>query len=238
MRLSHISAKRILSSAIILMVAAVLFGCGGTKTVKETETAASESATVQDDISFMVNTYGFSEEELQGIDVWQLIHDYELLERQYTPEEIRMILEDQGDMYVEDEATILFRIFSRDGGPLKEGQTDIVRIGFYENAGTLVERSIFDLENKVFYVDGPEPHAMSEAQAEELKQLPGRWNIPAWDVHTEGKEAPSTGNYGWKLVFELSDGAFAVYDGFTGDMTHLPEHFEEVRDTLDSVKES
>ena len=53
MRLSHISAKRILSSAIILMLAAVLFGCGGTKTVKETETAASESATVQDDISFI-----------------------------------------------------------------------------------------------------------------------------------------------------------------------------------------
>ena len=163
---------------------------------------------------------------------------YQLRDREYTPEEVRMILADQGDMYAEDETTVLFRILSKEGGPLKDGQADIVRIGFYENAGTLVERSVFDLENRVFYVDGPEPHPMSEAQAEELKQLPGRWGIPAWDVHTEGKEAPNTGNYGWKLIFELSNGEYAVYDGFTGDMSHLPKHFAEVRDTLYSVQGS
>ena len=232
--------KRILCTAVILLNVAAFIGCGGTKTVegREKETAAPESTAAQDDVHFMMSAYGLSREELQGIDVEQLISDYQLRDREYTPEEVRMILADQGDMYAEDETTVLFRILSKEGGPLKDGQADIVRIGFYENAGTLVERSVFDLENRVFYVDGPEPHPMSEAQAEELKQLPGRWGIPAWDVHTEGKEAPNTGNYGWKLIFELSNGEYAVYDGFTGDMSHLPEHFEEVRDTLDSVKGS
>ena len=162
--------KRILCTAVILLNVAAFIGCGGTKTVegREKETAAPESTAAQDDVHFMMSAYGLSREELQGIDVEQLISDYELREREYTPEEIRMILADQGDMYAEDETTVLFRILSKEGGPLKNGQADIVRIGFYENAGTLVERSVFDLKNRVFYVDGPEPHPMSEAQAEEL----------------------------------------------------------------------
>ena len=116
--------KRILCTAVILLNVAAFIGCGGTKTVegREKETAAPESTAAQDDVHFMMSAYGLSREELQGIDIEQLISDYELREREYTPEEIRMILADQGDMYAEDETTVLFRILSKEGGPLKEGR--------------------------------------------------------------------------------------------------------------------
>lgn len=227
-------ATIILGGALLLCV--LFFGCG--KPLIEDKGAENMSkleAETRNNIQYMIDTYGFSETELQGIDVNKLISDYQLRSMDYTPDEIRKILIDEGDMYVLDEKTILYYVFSANGRVLKNDDTEIACIAMYLNSGTHVQRTIFDLENRVYYVDDAQPHSLSEAQIGDLSQLPGKYNIAEWPQHTEGEEEPSTGNYRWKLIFQLADGEYAVYDGYTKDMTHLPNNFREVRDSLLSV---
>lgn len=240
MRLRTKLMKSLLFTTMILLFSTTLFGCEKTTNVnvnvkeKAEEMTKMETETMND-IQFMMEKYGLSEEEMQGLDAAKLISDFQLRSRDYTPEDIREILAAEGDMYILDEEARLSRIFSAEGGKLEEGRTDIVRTALYLNAGTRVQRYLLDLEEGIAYVDDVPVRPLSEAQVEEVKQLPAKWNIPAWDTHTEGPEDPSTGNYSWKLIFELSDGTYAVYDGYTRDMTHLPDHFAEVRDTLVSL---
>ena len=195
---------------------------------------ASTGSEINSGLQFMMDKYGFSEEELQGIDVEKLINDYQLYSREYTSDEIREILENEGDIYVDDGMTSLYSIFSSEGRTINEDD-EIEQIALYINSGTLVQRYIFDLEKGAYYVDDTTRNDLSMSKIDELKQIHKKWNIPEWSQHTEGEEEPSTGNYSWKMVFKLNNGEYAVYDGYTKDMTHLPKHFFEVRDDLLSV---
>ena len=183
----------------------------------------------------MTENYGLSKDELEGLDLVRFIGDYQLRTRRYTPAEIRRLLLDEGDMYAASEETRLFYLFTAEGGALTETDCEIERIGFYLNSGTSVQRIVCDLVDGKYYVDNAQPHALSAGQVERLKQLPSEYGIFEWKRHTEGEEKPSTGNFSWKLVFQLPKGEYAVYDGYTKNMTHLPPHFAEVRNALSSV---
>lgn len=185
-----------------------------------------------DNVKFMTETYGFSEEELYGIDLEKLISDYELRTRDYTAEEIREILDSESDMYLDDGMTQVLSIFSKTGRKLKKDD-QIQSIGFYLNSGTLKRFRVFDLENQVYYVDSAEERNLSQEQAETLRALPEKWDLYSWESHYEGREEESTGNYSWKLVFKVSEDEFCVYDGYTKDMSHLPENFEEVKNEIE-----
>ena len=158
----------------LLAAAAVsMCGCQSSQTdhieeVKEmtnetTNEMMDESSVYEDDLTFMVETFGLSEEELIGIDLKRLIDDYRLRTMDYTAEEIREILKDQGDMYQDDGTTEVFSIFGQEGGALKEG-AEIRRIAYYRNPGTLVQKAVFDLEHEEFFVDNPDPNPLTEEQ--------------------------------------------------------------------------
>ena len=232
----------------LLAAAAVsMCGCQSSQTdhkeeVKEmtnetTNEMMDESSIYEDDLTFMVETFGLREEELIGIDLKRLIEDYRLRTMDYTAEEIREILKDQGDMYQDDGTTELFSIFEQEGGALKEG-AEIRRIAYYRNPGTLVQKAVFDLEYEEFFVDNPDPHPLTEEQVKLLKELPDKWGITKWDSWYEGEEESGIGSLSWKLVFELEDETYCVYGGYTSDMTHLPETYNDVNKELVSVMKS
>lgn len=187
-----------------------------------------------DDLKFMVETYGFSEEELEGLDLAKLIQDYQLRTRDYSAEEVRDILKAEGDMYVDDGTTALFSIFAIEGRDLRDGD-EVNRIGYYFNAGTLVQRLVIDIDDKAYYIDNAEPHPLKGKQVEFLKDLPHKYEISNWEKYTVGEEQPSTGHFSWKLVFGLTSGEYCVYDGYTKDMSHLPATFNDFIEGLNSV---
>ena len=139
MRLRTKLMKSLLFTTMILLFSTTLFGCEKTTNVnvnvkeKAEEMTKMETETMND-IQFMMEKYGLSEEEMQGLDAAKLISDFQLRSRDYTPEDIREILAAEGDMYILDEEARLFRIFSAEGGKLEEGRTDIVRTALYLNA--------------------------------------------------------------------------------------------------------
>ena len=187
-----------------------------------------------DNVRFMMEKYGLRSDELSGLDLERFINDYQLRIREYSSEDIRRILDDEGDMYQDDGTTALFSILNATGERLKIDDS-VTRIGLYVNSGTIIRRAVFDIEQKVFYVQTTEPHPLSEERIQILKSLPEQWDIFSWEQHCVGEENPSTGNFGWKLVFGLSNGNFSVYDGYTQDMSHLPNNFQEVYQQLNSI---
>lgn len=229
--------KRIM--LLFVIVAAGVCGCRNQKpgNSEEVEKMTKETAGHEDDLTFMMTTYGLEKEELAGIDLKRLIEDYQMRTREYTAEEIREILTDEADMYQDDGSTALFAILEQEGGAL-EDTDQISRIGYFYNPGTLVQKAVFDLENKLFYVDNTDSHPLTEEQYKLLKELPEKWQITDWDEWYEGEEQESTGSFAWKLVFELADGSFCVYGGYTKDMSHLPKTYNDVNRELRSVMKS
>mgnify|MGYP001652672404 CR=1 FL=1 len=178
--------------------------------------------------------YGFSEEELAGIDVIQFIRDYQLESRQYSKEEILAILESEADAYIDDGTTQIFLILEQPGRKLTNEDT-IITAGFYLNEGTAIDKVVCDLENNVFYYNTPDAYHLSQELKEELLKLSTSGKLRDWELHTEGKEGPSTGSYYWILAFETKNGEFCTYDGFTRDMSHLPDGYYDVKHIFDEI---
>lgn len=186
------------------------------------------------DLQFMLETYGFREEELEGIDLSRFIADFELRSREYSAEEVRDILNAQKTMYIDDGSTALYSIFSKDGRELREDD-DVNQMGLYLNQGTSLQQFIFDLENNVYYVDTVEPIPLSSQQSVQLKELLREYKIYSWERHTQGEEERSTGSFGWKLVVRTVGGEYCTYDGYTQDGTHLPDSFTDFLNGIQRV---
>lgn len=185
-------------------------------------------------LQFMIENYGFSEEELEGVDVIKFVEDFELRVRDFSAEEVRDILSAQKDMYVDDGTTVLYSIFSKDGHELREA--DVVnRMGLYLNNGTMNQRLIFDFEENVYYINNAEPYSLTQQQSDQLRELPKVCKIFEWDRHTEGDEEESTGNFKWELVFQIASGDYCTYDGYTQDGSNLPDTFNDFLDGIQHI---
>lgn len=184
-------------------------------------------------IDEMVEKYGFSREELESVDVGKFINDYELRERDYSLDELRDILDSQGDMYVYDISSSIFEIFDLDGKRKITKDDEINCIGFYENVGTSVSYLVIDLDKQLYFKDNdPTSYEISSLKAMQLKDLHKESKIYNWELHTEGFELPTTGNYGWKLILGTTTGEVCVYTGWTGNGDVLPKNFNFMKVAL------
>lgn len=189
----------------------------------------------EQDLGFMTDRFGIDPSELEGLDVNALIDGFDFRGQEYTAEEVRAILKRYGSMYRDDGGrSQIFSIFNQEGRALEEGD-HIECIGWFENAGTLVTRTVFDLADRLVYMNDEEPFELDSEQLAELSGLAERFDIRSWSRHTAGVEEETTGNYAWKLAFYLSGGEFAVYDGSSGDMSHMPKTYGDVKDVLNEI---
>ena len=184
---------------------------------------------------FMMTKYGLNEDELKGLDLIRLMDDYDFQDMDYTADEIREILMDQGEYYQDTGYTDIFYFLDAEEGNKLSRGTEIQRIGFLYNEGTLNRKIVYDLKNGKYYNDSPNGISMTDAQVKTLHALPETYGIFEWDLYYGGTEAHTTGSLGWKIVFECSDGQICSYGGYTQDMTHLPDKFEDVVRVLFSI---
>lgn len=189
----------------------------------------------EDNLKYLIDTYGLDEEELLDIDLEKLISDYKMRSLDYTAEEVRNILRDERDIYLDDGTTELFSIFDRDTDTDYNAEANIRRIAYYYNQGSLFQRSVFDLENGVFFVNTASPMKLNDEQLSMLQDLVNKWDILEWEEYYEGEEEPSTGSLRWKLVLEFDDDITCAFGGYTKDMTHLPGTYRGVNEELQSV---
>lgn len=194
-------------------------------------------------LAFMVENYGLTVEELAGLDVENIISDYELDKEDYTAEEVRAIIEEQKDFYRLDPAADIYSLLGdisdipASGNDLT-ADADIVKIAFYENPGSLQRKMLFDLEENMYFVDDIMPRDLTADQVSTLKSIAKNTDISTWKhCYESDNEAETTGSYAWKLVFLLSDGTECVYGGYTRDMTTMPESYSSVKDILAGIAE-
>lgn len=203
---------------------------------EETEMTGSDG--YKKALAFMINKYGFTVEELLGLDVEALVEDYQLDKDEYTKEEIVEIIEDQRDYYLLDPADEIFSLLGNtdevdpNSADLPEN-ADIAKIAMYLNAGSLQERFLFDFEEKLYYVNDGIPYVLEEDQIETIKTGIKEAEVSTWNHYYESSdEQETTGSFGWKLVILLRDGTECAYGGYTRDMSTLPDQFDKLETAL------
>ena len=248
----------------LLVLLLMLTGCGGTaaepaadgvgtgdgKMVntevtgeKEEDNVMTGSDGYKQALAFMAEKYGLTAEELMGIDVERLIEDYQLDRMDYSAQEVREILEEQGDFYQLQLEDDIYALLGNTGDIPSTGtdltpDADIVKIAFYENPGSLQKRMLFDLEDCVGFIDDTVPFELSADQVSTLKKTAVDTEISSWQHKYEGgDEKETTGSYAWKMVFLLRDGRQCIYGGYTQDMTGLPEDYNTVVEIFESITE-
>lgn len=247
--------RRIIKYAAVLILLLAITGCGtGTKEdnkdIDTNSTAILEDNTMtgSDDykkaLTFMIEKYGFTVEELLGVDVEALIEDYCLESEEYTKEEIQEILEDMGDSYRLSSAREAFSVLGNtsevpaDSPDLPENP-DIARLALYINSGSRQQRMAFDFEDYLYYTDDEVPYILEEEQADALKSVLNEAGVSSWNHYYEdGDEPETTGSLRWKLVIVLKDGTICSYGGYTRDMSNLPENFSRLEEVFTEVAES
>lgn len=207
----------------------------GEEVKDKNEIVTQKSDQSVEDIQFMIDSYGFTKEELEGVDVTKLIQDYELKVRTFTNEEVREIIESQAKYYIDDGKTKLFRIFDTLAeGSIKAGD-HFNKIAMVYNEGTFQQNIIFDLVENKWYLDDATLHELSAKQKEMVEKLPEKYEIYNWENNYSGEEEESTGSLYWKLIFEKQDGSLCAYTGYTQDGTHLPPNYKEFCDDIISI---
>jgi len=189
-------------------------------------------------LKYMMETYGLTEKELEGLELMRLIEDYQMVTLEYTPREVRTIIEEERDIYQDDGRSRIFSILKQNAEHDLKADSDICRIGFYRNEGTLIQKIVFDLQNRVCYAGDAEEKPLTEKQIAALKEIPEKWQITEWKHFYGGEEQESTGSLQWKLVFELADGTICAYGGRTGEGSHLPDTYRKVARELQAVIKS
>ena len=222
----------------------------GSDSVKGDNTADTEEDTMTGSegykkaLVFMIEKYGFTVEELLGLDVEALIADYRLDSEDYTKEEIAEIIEDQREYYLLNPADEIFSILGNpDDVPAISSDlpenADIAKIAMYINSGSLQRRVLFDLEDELYYVNDGTPYVLEPEEADKLKAVLKEAGVSSWEhVYEKDGEPETTGSLGWKLVIVLKDQTECVYGGYTRDMSNLPDGFDQVDTVFSEIAKS
>ncbi len=221
--------KRIFVLLLLVCGVLTIYGCSKNHSEEDLSIQkAAEDDTVLSGIEFLNETYGITEEELHNVDVERFIDDYQLRRLEYTKDEILQILDENGDMYIDDGTTELFSIFDNKEGHLLQKGDRPKKIGFYVNSGTLLHEIVCDLESRNYYVDDAVPHNIEDRVYDDLYNLGDKYIVNKWESRYEEKESHSTGSFEWILAFDIGNENVCVYSGYTDDMSCLPPDFNEV----------
>ena len=187
------------------------------------------------ELKWMMDTYGFTKESLEGVDLVKFIKEFDLYNSELSSQQVRALLDSLRSEYVDDGSSKPFQIFdAQPGGGLKK-EDQIKKVAFEYNQGTFRQRVIFDLENNVRYVDDATPYTLTAEQKAVITGLAKKCDIYSWNNEYRGEEKDSTGSLYWKLAFQLADDSLCVYSGYTGDGSHLPEAYGDVLEVITSI---
>lgn len=226
--------KKMFAVICLFLGFASMIGCEDKNQVDGGNNMTEFDVNSLDDKEYLVKVYGFTEEELENIDMHLFAKVGRFREEERSSEDLHAILEKYRDkMTNENYPEEMLILTARGNNRIKQG-TRVVKIGYYLNSGTYVQEAVFDVAEKKYYVNDNAGREFLD----DLSDITDRYEVYKWESNTEGKELKTTGNYAWKLVFEDADGTNYVYTGNSPDGSHLPDTYKELsKELIDICKE-
>ena len=232
--------KRLIKPAVsILLCVLLLSGCGNNKSNSgNTETTEDRAL---DDYQFLIEILGCTPEELDNLDVIEFVETLGLRTDNGSTVDVHELIATLKEDFVDDGTSDIFMITTAEGGGKISDGVTISKIGFIESSGNNPEtRAVFDLEKELFYLreTGTTPYELTKEQAESLSDITDRNHVSTWESVTNGGDNNTTGSYGWKLVFQDTEGTYYVYSGYTPDSGTFPETYSALAGELKSILDS
>ena len=229
--------KRLIIPAISMLLCVLLLsGCENVNSNGgNTETTESRAL---DDYQFLIESLGCTPEELDNLDVIEFVDTLGLRTDKGSTVDVHELISTLQEDFEDDGTSDIFMITTAEGGSKISDGVTISKIGFIESSGNNPEtRAVFDLEKKHFYLreTGTTPYELTKEQAESLSDITDRNKVSTWESVTNGGDDNTTGSYGWKLVFQDTEGTYYVYSGYTPDSGTLPETYSALAGELKSI---
>lgn len=185
---------------------------------------------VEDGAKFMIEEYGFTEEELEGYDVTAFVN--ESLYDHPTEEYARKRFESEKEFYrITDEYLFnkysAFSDFKENTGKILPEDV-IKKIGYKTYENNEYSLYIYDLETGMGYYNDIVPETIDDYKLEQLKSIVSRNNIDTWDNEFMGPDRNTTGSMAWELSFELEDGSVRCYKGYAEYYSDFTEDMKSV----------
>jgi len=177
-----------------------------------------------DDKEYLMEVYGISSEDLEkvNIDLFSKIVDFR--NSNDMNDLVKMRFDALKEKITDDNYSDIYLILSPETNKKIPQGTKVKKIGYYINPGTFAQKMVFDLENKVFYVDDYTEYKFDE----DLMTIVDDYKIYEWDTYAVGeKDDNSTATYGFKLVLLGEDDHKYVYEGHGMlDLPFLDEYWK------------
>ncbi|WP_075722006.1 hypothetical protein [Roseburia sp. 499] len=223
------SRKRILLCIGMVIMGMLLYGCSrkNDKKGKEEKNVVEvqdvkdkkEDKEVKQNITkeYLIENYGISEEELEGVDIKSFLWRYQITEDNIDeydiPRKLKFYKEhfaSQGYMNYE---YMLYEV--ADEVLTKGNVNDIIKIAWFVNSGDSLESVVFDFENTRIYDGARIDYFTNEDLVgntddtikQKVIQLISEYDIYSWkDYYEGGSMEGTTAWYHWSFAVEFSDG--------------------------------
>lgn len=208
---------------------------GDSKEYSEEYSEEMEWTIVEDGAKYMIEEYGFTEEELDGYDVTAFVN--ELLLDRPSAENARLRFEDGKEFYrITDEYLFNKKTAFMDSRNYSEQVTEedkIAKIGYTFYVNNEHETFIYILDEGLMYYTSVgmgeyRKATIDEGVVESLSNIIENYDIDTWENKYNGPNRNTTGYVGWELCLELNDGRVICYSGgaesssdFSNDMLSL-----------------
>ena len=170
-----------------------------------------------DDKEYLMEVYGLTEDDLEKIDIDLFSKIVEFRKTNWSNEMLKMQFDALKEDLIAENYSDIYLILSPETNKKIPQGTKVKKIGYYINPGTFAQQMVFDLEEKVFYVDDYTEYKFDE----DLTNVVDDYKIYEWDTYASGEENDnSTATYGFKLVLLGEDDHKYVYEGH--GMSDLP----------------
>lgn len=201
--------------------------------------------TKEEDIQFLIDTYGVKREQIEDIDVHQLIRDYNLRKNTTTYKDSiddLIMQEGQKDTGYSD----IYKIIDVENGARLKKEDVIKSVAFYHEKDDVTARTyVFDFINKKYYcstnsmpeINALTPHELTDEQINEINNLIESFNVYNLDAVNDSLDHKNALGIRlkWKLVIEREDGSICTYRGNRDNNDDYPANYCEFADGLELI---
>ena len=236
--------RRMMAALLIIACTVMAAGCSKSGSPAqpsasgEPETAAAAEQ-VQDAKDFLQEQFGYTDDELDGIDAEALVNDYDMRNETYTREEVDAILAEYRGVYTVTDEDKIYEILGNtdddcSDSPDLPADAQITKAALYISSVSSQNKYLFDFEEHCYYVNDANVRFMTQNQEERLLKAFRNAHIENWPHYTDNTEteAETTGSFGFKIALQIADGTVCSYGGYTKDMTGLPNGFDGIYATV------
>ena len=188
-----------------------------------------------DDREYLMEVYGLTAKDLENINIDFFSDVVDLRRSKPSKDRLKIVLDELRERFIDENYSDIYLILSPETNKKIPQGTKVKKIGYYINPGTFVQKMVFDLEKKVFYVDDYTEYKFDE----DLANVVDDYKIYEWDTYVVGEnDKNSTGSYGFKMVLLGEDDHKYAYEGHGESNLPIPDEYWILGKKLTDIAET